>query len=239
MTLALSIVDNADGTGAVATVSGSDAGSTNTVYTVAAGGTLWTSRGSRTGDGTVALSLSTGYHFAYCYGSLVSGSPALTPPTQRFAVTSGTQSVQERILLAVEADIRAIAPASLPGLPAAYVRAQMAPNEVPIGLPGVLITPQATDPNVGTLNNRDDFQKPAVVMIVDRNPKEYVARMGTYLLWRERIVRYFISQRLAGVPEVYSCRFEPAPIFDPKLPAYEFLVSAFTLRFLTREVRGV
>jgi hypothetical protein len=49
-------VDNGDGTGAVATSSGSAIASVNTVYAQIGGMTSWMSSGSRTSDGTVELS---------------------------------------------------------------------------------------------------------------------------------------------------------------------------------------
>jgi hypothetical protein len=49
----LTSVDNGNGTGAVATISGSATGSLNTVYTQLGGMTSWASSGSRTSDGDV------------------------------------------------------------------------------------------------------------------------------------------------------------------------------------------
>jgi|GEM_PF-3866914 len=64
----LALVDKADGSGAVATISGSTPGATNTVYTASWGGVgtlTWTARGSRAGNGTVDLSLPPGIYLAY------------------------------------------------------------------------------------------------------------------------------------------------------------------------------
>jgi hypothetical protein len=54
----LTNVDNGDGTGAIATISGSSTGSLNTVYTHLDGMTSWMSSGFCTGDGTLELSIS-------------------------------------------------------------------------------------------------------------------------------------------------------------------------------------
>jgi hypothetical protein len=74
-------------------------------------------------------------------------------------------------------------------------------------------------------------------MICDRQDR--ARDPGEILLWRERIERMFIGQYLAGVTEVYDCNVEPAPVLDPSMPAYQYVVSAFTLRFKSREPRGV
>lgn len=68
MALTLTIVDQADGTGATATIAGSG-GLAMTVYTQTFSGDLgagvWTVSGTRTGDGDVDLSLAAGHYFAY------------------------------------------------------------------------------------------------------------------------------------------------------------------------------
>lgn len=85
-------VDNADGTGATATITGSSAGSTNQVYTApwaAAGNDLtWTLAATRTGDGAVSLSLADGYYVAKCE-SVLSSLPALVSNEPTFQVTGG------------------------------------------------------------------------------------------------------------------------------------------------------
>ncbi|HEV3006159.1 MAG TPA: hypothetical protein VGX78_16945 [Pirellulales bacterium] len=75
----LTLTDKGDGTGATAAISGSDPGTTNTVYTASSpcvvGSVPRTAAGSRTGDGTLSLALSPGWYIAYCVsssGSLVS-----------------------------------------------------------------------------------------------------------------------------------------------------------------------
>lgn len=85
----LSVRDNADGTGATATITGSTAGSSNAVDTVrigTGGALVWTSH-SRTGDGTLALPLANGQYLAIVSSSLAG---ANSPPSNayQFAVTS-------------------------------------------------------------------------------------------------------------------------------------------------------
>ena len=61
----LTWADNGDGTGAVATIAGAAAGSTNKIYTVPRTGGSWTLAGTRTGNGTIELDLAVGAYLAY------------------------------------------------------------------------------------------------------------------------------------------------------------------------------
>ena len=239
MALSLSIVDNANGT-ATATIAGADA-ATVTVYTMKLDGTVWASSGSRSGNGTVTLTLTAGYYLAYAVGT-VSGSPGISPVTSIFAVTTSTQSVQDRILDAVVAQIKLIAPASLPWLPVANVYKRLAVSDedlATMNLPAVIVTATDRETLLQGTNSRDDWGKPAVVNICDRKSRMDVATMDRYTLGRERIIRYFTTQRLSGVSETIGCTVEPGLIVDPRLPLFNFLASSFLLRFRTREQRGV
>lgn len=89
----LSVRDNADGTGATATITGSTAGSANAVDTVriGTGGTLvWTSH-NRTGDGTLALPLANGQYLAIVSSSLA-GATAAPSNAYQFGVTAPSAS---------------------------------------------------------------------------------------------------------------------------------------------------
>jgi len=66
------LTDSGDGVHATATVSGSDTGTTNNIYTAKYGTTTWTLSGTRTGNGTVTLTLDNGSYWAYCDSSLES-----------------------------------------------------------------------------------------------------------------------------------------------------------------------
>lgn len=59
----LAVADAGDGTGGTATVSGATAGTTNTLYSQLVGSSTWVARGSRTGDGTIAISPNPGVGF--------------------------------------------------------------------------------------------------------------------------------------------------------------------------------
>jgi hypothetical protein len=82
----LSIVDSGDGSHATATVSGSDEGTTNTIYIAPYGSTSWTDQGGVLGDGELELSVSAGKYWAYCISTNSTRSTAAAIET--FAITA-------------------------------------------------------------------------------------------------------------------------------------------------------
>ena len=239
MPLTLTVTDNANNTGALASIAGADA-ATVTVYYMGPRHTAWQNGGSRSGNGTLTLSIVKGYYWAYAAGT-VSGSPAVSLVSPMFPVTAGTESLQERILDAVKSGIQAIATAgSLPGLdPDSVYQRKFVTQDTAFIYPCVLLVNVGAESYLGGTNIRDDLGHPVGVQIATSRGIDDVADMTGILLWRERIERYFITQLLAGVPEVIGCNVEFMPIFDPRLPDFSKTVSAFQLRFRTREFRGV
>lgn len=242
MPLSLTVTDLADGTGATATIAGSDAGSTNTVYVQAPGaGQAWTSAGSRTGDGAATLALAPGYYFAHAQATLVGGVPAISSVVGLVGVTEGTTAKYKVIVEAVAASIQAMTPASLPGLPYNRVHVRWSvPNPTGLIFPLVFVLGAGEAEHIQPATNQsEDWGWPVVIQIADRNDQDDQTNKGTYALWRERLIKRFLSQRLLGVPDIFDCAVEPGPIFDKDLPLYQFMVSGFTLRLKTRERRGV
>ena len=86
--LVLNVADNADGTGATASIAGSVNGTTNTVYYAPYGSTAWVNGGNRSGDGTVSLSItSSGLYWAYVLND--NAGTELTSVPVQFSVTTG------------------------------------------------------------------------------------------------------------------------------------------------------
>lgn len=245
----LAIADNADGTGGVATISGGDAGSTHTLYSQAVDGELgtstWTSRGSRSGNGTITITLSgsftTGYYWWRVVASNADGEALSNLVYQ--PLTSGTTAVLYRCLTGVRSRIQGL---SLSGIASTSVLIREVPSDRyfksgDIALPGVVIAPvlgEQMNPLLGT-NIRDDVGYPIGVFIVAASNQNLTPAAGNYK-WREQIARAFRNQRLPGVSEVWNCQVEPSAITDPG--AWEranLFVSAMTLRFFSREVRGI
>ncbi|MDE2470716.1 MAG: hypothetical protein KGL35_18725 [Bradyrhizobium sp.] len=123
----LSVVDNGDGTGAVATVAGSSAGSTNVVSTApwstSGNDLVWTAATGRVGDGTVALSLTDGLYVAKCQSTL-SGLPAVVSNEPLFEATGGANytSVSAALAAKLVQILQGMAGTSLGGIGASSIR---------------------------------------------------------------------------------------------------------------------
>lgn len=243
MALALFITDDADGTGATATITGADAGSTVTIYAQSLRVPTWQAAATRTGDGSVSVTLDGGLYFAYASG-LVSTVVSVSPVRGPFAVTSGTTSVYERILDAVEDEIYTLANAgTLPNFTATTrtVLQQPKANLAIASYPCIFLTPSGTETKYPGNNNRDDWGKPVLLSIYHEGTisgTDIVPRVG---LWRERLFRHFHRKRLSAVTEIYDCDVQPNPILQTSSPQENpprpTLLSSMTLNFKTREPR--
>lgn len=242
MALTLSITDNGDGTGGVATIAGSDAGSTNTVYTMLAGESSWTSRGSRVGNGTLSLSVNSGYYFAYVAGTLVSAAPAVSTVAGLLAITSDTQAVYDKLCDEIVSTIQtAITAGTISGVTvAANVSKMWALDDKAKDFPHVFVTPPrgGQEQQSGGTNLRDDWTKPIQVSLVDRCHEDYTTGFSDATLARERLIRLFANKRLSTVSELAKVTIQPLPIVQFLVDgAYQYRISAFILGNQTREVR--
>ena len=106
----------------------------------------------------------------------------------------------------------------------------------PIKLPAVFILPVGTKAVVGGTNGSDDWAYPVSIYLVDRQSLEDPAPMDSVLLWRERIERRFIYQRLGPA---MVCQFNSSPVLDDRLvQAYQLLAEPIFFAFIVREARG-
>ena len=249
MTLALSIADNIDGSGATCTITGSDSGTTNTLYTVALASytptptvPLWSAAANRTGDGTVTLP-NIGYYFAYCQGT-VNSQTAFAPPQPYLASISG-DAVLDRCMSAMQGKVRGLSllggsvspPGALsPGQ--VYVKAAIDLNKLKVQLPAVFVTPGGTESVEGMVSGMDDIGYPIAVTIVDRWSSSYTPPAATYYKWREQIFRALRFQRLPGVNEVYTVKPEPRAIVEWKTLEFNTFYSGLLFRAISREGRG-
>ncbi len=230
----LAVVDNADGTGAVATITASTTGSTNAVMTQAVSGSVFASAGSRTGNGTVSLSLGAGYYWAYVQ-STKNGVSAQSNVV-RFAVTDSALAVYERCHNAVSAVIAGLI---MTGTPNAHVFEQLVEDNRLIVTPCVFVTIDGqSETEVSELTGRDDISYPVKIQIVDRNYQDYVTPKAKYLLWRQQIARSLRNQRFATVPENIRNRIEPKIVVDSQLQGQEYFVSGLCCYCICREPRG-
>jgi hypothetical protein len=228
MPLSVTFTDNADGTGATATISGT-AGAAVEVFAqvVNAGG--WSPVGSRTGDGPVPVTTPVGLRWGYARTAAEQTAPV------PFAVTGGGGlALATRCRDAVQATVLTFALEGCRG-----VIEKPYPDPANADFPVVWVTADGVRETIEPgLNATNDIAYPVRVLIVDRHELRDKARLRErYEPWRARIVEAFLDKRLAGVPESVQCLIEPLPVLDPNLPQYQFVVSGLVVRCRTRKPR--
>lgn len=243
----LTVEDNGDGTGAVATIADSTGGSTNTVsvvkWTGTAQSTAWESEGSRSGDGTVSLSLTKGYYWAKCES--VSGGESVTSNLVYFAVTDGDDAVHQRCFDAAVARLEGMTfedpDATAQGGVMPRVYAQQSLDTVDVEMPCIIVVyPRDGTREEGGTNERDDISYPVYVFVVDRDARQN--DKPKYRRWKEQIMRAFRHGRVDTVEEVMTCIVQDQHVIDPAqwtTQAYQHVSTALLLWFRAREVRGV
>jgi len=189
--------------------------------------------------------------FWHVYTGICGGGPV---------VVTVITSVYYQILSKVLEDIKAL---DLEDIATANIQLAKVLNEretVFPGLPGILVLPlgQETMPiAIGTVG-KDYIGYPVAVMMMDSDRRDTSTgqpsaadagtqdqdfRYDTKLLWRERIRKQFINQRLPlTLPDgsdVYTCQVEPNAVVE----ATDWLedniwMSIIVLRFWSRESRG-
>ncbi len=231
MSLSLTVADNQDGSGATATVSGSSGGAV-VVYYQADPGRQLLAGGSRTGDGTVALSIPPGYYLgiAQVNGGGISS-------IVRFVVTREALAVHEQCIQALKQKILLL---DLKGFPAGRVYDQILPNDKLVDFPCIMLSIEGeTEPEAGSLAELCDLQYPVRVWINTRADASTPANRAQYLMWRQQIFRALENQRLPGAdqPEIIGVRM--MPIIDVKLPAVALIVMGMTVTCISRFRGGV
>ena len=242
----LAVSDNADGTGGVATITLGDAGSTHTVQSQTVDGelgtTTWTTRGSRTGNGTVNVAPGNGYYWWRVVASNADGESVSNLVYQ--PMTSGTLALYDRILTAVQARIQSLA---LNGVANASVIVRKVPWDRDAGagktyaFPIVQVSPHGQEqmvPTAGT-NLKDDVGYAVLISVMDLDNQHQTNLRERRLRWREAIARTFRHARLPGITEVFDCVVEPnAVVHAPNWLDHNLWTSFLVLRFVARETRG-
>ena len=233
----LTVADQADGTGATATITGATAGTTNTVYTAAWPLSTFASSGSRVGNGTVDLSLSTGPYLAYVLSDL-SGVQALSNLVQ-FRATGGTLSVHEQCLEAVRDMISAL---SLTDITDTDVIVQkFAWNTTPATITeGIFVCPSG-EINQPTSNQRNTVIYPVLVVFVAKSNRVLTTGLSRMLTWREQVRRAADSAPtatnaiVAAVSELYRCEVQPGECFNWTGFGAMWDIGFLTIRCMARE----
>ena len=244
------IVDNRDGTATV-TIAGADGGTTNAIQTMSIDdqwgvAASWTSRGSRTGNGAVTVTIPQGVYFV-AVSSTLTGVTVWTPPKPANIASSSRPVVQNAILNAVQARIRL-----LNLIPSNRVFVHTAVDEQKVkdlkGGAAIVIGP-ADEMSVlfddGTLQ-RDDIGYPTTVAyIAPRNSQtlsesQESAIRDEFFGPTQAIRRAFISQSLdVSGAAVFYCTVRPMRAVERSWWERLVFASGQVLSFRSREPRGI
>lgn len=233
MAVTLAITDSADGTGGVATVAGGGAGDANTLlrapWTGQVGTLTWTTVGSRTGNGTIAIAAAAG-HYLFRLDN-----PSATVLVYQPLTDATTKSMLER---ALDAAVIRVTGLSLSGSPA--VDKRWLPRSKPGDtFPFIAITPVGGESFPEVMTATDDIGLAFAVTIVDKANQDPTANITRDTLYRENILSALRYQRLAGVPEGYIVHPESAQVINPGLfDAQNLIFSPLFFRLITRTQRG-
>lgn len=269
-TPSLAISPNDDGT-ATATISGSTANSTNTIDVVQLGsgdgGAAWTNAGSRTGDGSITLTLGNGSYLATCESSL--GGVAANSPSGPFlfsitggAATTTYNSPHAAVAHSVQQTIIGLIGTKITGVAADSVRVRKVPsavdfsgdNPLPAGkhaYPGILIVYGDRERDLAGVNDRDDIGFPLAVVFAakdvdSRGVSDLEDNDDQYLTWRKvisdvlRNQSYTITNYTGANPLTFqTCEIEYEPTVSwERWQKDQIFAGSFTLVFVLRKGRG-
>jgi hypothetical protein len=241
MAITLTITDNADDSGGVATITGSAVGSTNTLYRALMTGLeealTWASAGTRTGDGTISITGPIGNYYLWQVQSDNAGSMSVSPVVLQSLTNANYTAVRTRLVDAVVDKLKLLSLDQIGN--DVFIRNSF--DDPNVKYPSVVVVRDATpDLYTGGTNVRDDVEYPIQVIFLDVSDMRDNAPVERWDLWKERSERAFRNQRIAGVSEVIKCTVEPSVTMAESLPPiYQKARFSFTLRFTSREVRGL
>lgn len=237
MPLAVTFADNTNGTGATATVTGSGGAGVSLRTARVTGDTwpspVWSAPLTRTGDGTLAVPLRTGSYFGHARAGV-----EVTPPIW-FGVTDPAE-------LAVATRCRDAVAARLALLPLSGLKrihqetfVESANKDFPCLV--LSVDGQAEQEETG-LDGLDLIGHPVLVSICDAGThlRDRAKLRERYEPWRQKISDALRWQKIDGVSELYNhTTVEHLPVADPKLPAYQSLVSAMLVVCWVYRTRGI
>ena len=243
----LSVADNGDGSGGVATVSGSDSGTTNVIYTEPYAGAIssgsWTSSGGTTGDGTADLSLPVGWYFGFV-SSTGSGGAVSISELVYFDLNSGTVSVHYQCLEAVQAAIQAAVLVATGSVLIKKLAVDRSLKDQGVTLPAIILSPgtETMDRNAGVVGF-DDVVYPVQVVTAQADNQESTLASGLslWLKTRQNLARGFRQQPQSVrtmAPTINNVWVDPRQPVVPEAWKQNLLVSILNLNFLSREPRG-
>lgn len=238
MPLTLAIADNADGTGATATVAGTG-GAAVAVRASKVVGTDWPAADwvgpyTRTGDGTVAVPVG----FGTWFGFATAGAEQTTPVP--FSVTDPTNAAPAIATLCRDAVAARLALLALPGCRRVWsdeAWLEAANKDYPCV---ALTTEGLSEFEQPGLDGLDLIGHPVRVSICDKTElRDTLKLRQRYEPWRQRISDAFRWAKLPGVSANYlQTTVEHLDIADARNPQYMGFVSALILWCWVYRTRG-
>ena len=242
----LTIADNANGTGAVATIAGATAGTTNTVYCAAWDGgfigAVFASYGSRTSSGTVALAVANGYWWAYVVST--DGATTAVSLVSGFRATAETLAMFEQAANGVKALISGLSLATFD--PTHIITAKLPWDQafswaVP-KTPAIIVNVLA-DSNKLINTGQNEWQFDILVTIWRASNDNLIAPDGNHLLWRQQIASAFLPAAgraaLPGVTEVHNVEVLTGPVYEVGMFKSGYDCEQLTIRCYYRRNRGL
>ena len=232
----LAVADQGDGTGATATISGADGGTTNTVYVANWPGTAFASKGSWTGNGTVDLAITDlGPKWAFVKSASTGGNSCSS--MVHFRVTDSSNAVFYCILAAAKAVIDGLA---ITGVTAYLYKV---PWTRSMAKPGIAICPVQEKISAST-NDSDDLGYGVNVVMARVSNQALPVESSGVLGWRDRIERAFLSRigkasMIAAVPTIYNITIEPGVVYAEQGFSNQHDVTALVVRCTVRQHEGL
>jgi hypothetical protein len=238
----LTVADNGDGTGVTLTVTGLTpaAGASARVWYRVAGGDVWVKGQAFAVTGAAMTRVVPPVPFPFWGAWMVTEfdgadearSDQAVTSTVAYGLATDGESVQERILLAVEGRTKEL---RLPGRPAVVRRKNLSDANLPLNSVVVTAHNQSETPAAGT--NGSNYQDQPATVLVHAGEAHDNSTEARLHLWRETITDAFNGQRLTGVPEVMFGKAQLAQVVltDPQNSVKVY--SAVSLKFRTRRMR--
>lgn len=243
MAASLTVVDNADGTGATGTVAGSSGLNTVKVWQPVSGTRLLTmvNTFTRTGNGTLALTMDNGVYFATLEnGGAIAGVPSW------FQTTDGVESLFNDCLEGVVARIQTLALSGIGPSDVRLVKLPVAFADGTYGRDGVLVSP-IPEQIERKYNVSDDESFGCMVTIYHASNKDVVGGLERDLAERQTIIEGFkitpsrSAQSIlgSGLVEAFDILLEPASVVNPQAwIETNYDVGAVVVRVKCRVRRG-
>lgn len=216
MALTLAITDNANGTGGVATISGSLGGNV-ALYrrTVAASSlSIPTQVSSRFGDGTITGLSALGYYSWYAIEA-----ESITSNTVFQPMTANGDSIYDRCLVMLKDRIDGLQLTTIGGQAVGTYIRQLG-SMADVSLPCILLMIADQIPELmGGGNMRDIYGYRIAGVIVESTAPESDENRDRYLMWHEKVHRRTDQQRWdLRVPELDRVEVQPGPIIASPKP---------------------